>query len=67
MDHHMIPLLHATGFYGVSRVSSLQLDWSLLSTMLMERWRPETHTFHLPMGECTVTLQDVGGSSWPSY
>lgn len=59
LDHRMIPFLQSTGFYGVSRVSSLQLDWSLI-TSLVERWRPETHTFHLPMGECTITLQDVG-------
>ncbi|TVU25366.1 hypothetical protein EJB05_27860, partial [Eragrostis curvula] len=28
-------------------------------TTLVDRWRPETHSFHLPCGEMTVTLQDV--------
>jgi hypothetical protein len=33
-------------------------DRSLL-TCLVDRWRPETHTFHFPLGEMAPTLQDV--------
>ena len=36
----------------------MQPDRSLLAA-LVDRWRPETHTFHLPCGERAPTLQDV--------
>jgi hypothetical protein len=35
-----------------------RIDEALL-TGLVDRWRPETHTFHLPFGEMTLTLKNV--------
>ncbi|RYR57904.1 hypothetical protein Ahy_A05g023580 isoform F [Arachis hypogaea] len=50
--------LRATGFYHVSKIGVIRGFHPLLAT-LVERWRPETHTFVLPVGEVTVTLEDV--------
>ncbi|XP_050946586.1 serine/threonine-protein phosphatase 7 long form homolog [Cucumis melo] len=58
LHRKILPLLRASGFYGLARLGFIQLDWHLI-TALLERWRPETHTFHMPVGECTITLQDV--------
>ncbi|CAN0846935.1 Protein MAINTENANCE OF MERISTEMS [Linum grandiflorum] len=27
--------------------------------MFIERWQPDTNSFHLPFGEMTITLHDV--------
>ncbi|MFQ6644015.1 hypothetical protein Gotur_017647, partial [Gossypium turneri] len=46
-------------FLHASRMlEGCKLDPKLIST-LVERWRHETHTFHLPCGECTITLEGV--------
>nr|XP_016474079.1 PREDICTED: serine/threonine-protein phosphatase 7 long form homolog [Nicotiana tabacum] len=50
--------LQDTGFYMIIEIGRLQFDWALITAMI-ERWRSETHTFHLPIGEDTITLEDV--------
>ncbi|KAI8021904.1 hypothetical protein LOK49_LG03G02975, partial [Camellia lanceoleosa] len=58
LDHRVLQYLLREGFYGVYRIGHIRLDHALI-TALVERWHTETHTFHFPIGEATVTLQDV--------
>ena len=58
MDIRICPYMIHAGFYGIYRLGHIMIDWPLI-TCLVERWRPETHTFHVPVGEMTTTLQDV--------
>ncbi|XP_052483108.1 protein MAINTENANCE OF MERISTEMS-like [Gossypium raimondii] len=58
LDARLMPCLELAGFESVAQIRYTVLRFDLLSA-LVERWRPETHTFHFPCGECTVTLEDV--------
>ncbi|RYR23747.1 hypothetical protein Ahy_B02g057239 [Arachis hypogaea] len=50
--------LRETGFDDTVTLRDFVFDNSMITTF-MESWRLETHTFHIPWDECTITLQDV--------
>ena len=58
MDDRILNIVKRVGLEGLYRTPCREIDHNLI-TAFVERWRPETHTFHLPHGETTITLQDV--------
>ncbi|XP_019430582.1 PREDICTED: serine/threonine-protein phosphatase 7 long form homolog [Lupinus angustifolius] len=54
----VLEVIRNTAFGHILDIGTIEINNHLI-TALVERWRPETHTFHLPVGECTVTLEDV--------
>ncbi|XP_012472319.1 protein MAINTENANCE OF MERISTEMS-like [Gossypium raimondii] len=57
-NERLMPYLELAEFGSIALVRTFDLWYDLIST-LVNRWRSETHTFHLPCRECTVTLEDV--------
>ncbi|XP_057739741.1 serine/threonine-protein phosphatase 7 long form homolog [Arachis stenosperma] len=57
-DERVEDHLRVTGFYHASQIGIVQNQKALVNA-LVERCHPDTHTFHLPVGECAVTLEDV--------
>ena len=58
LDPRVAAYIIDAGLGGLLRVPDINLDHALI-TALVERWRPETHSFHLPHDEMTITLQDM--------
>ncbi|XP_057756329.1 serine/threonine-protein phosphatase 7 long form homolog [Arachis stenosperma] len=60
LHDRIILYLERAGLYHLARLNAhwFWLDEPLVSAFI-ERWWPETHTFHMPFRECTITLQDV--------
>ena len=44
--------------YDFHLVAYGRVDRAIITTLVV-RWRQETHTFHLPLGEAIITLLDV--------
>ncbi len=47
-----------SGLDALLRVSYSVIDKGLVGAFV-ERWQPDTSSFHLPIGEMTITLDDV--------
>ena len=58
VDDRVVNIIKAFGLEGLLWVPSREIDHGLI-TALVERWQPETYTFHMPYGEVSITLQDV--------
>jgi len=51
-------MMDIVGFGHLLSFTNILINHHLVTT-LVERWRSETHSFHLPLGETTITLEDV--------
>lgn len=54
----MIAYIKMTGLEHLAKLKKCKIDYTLINA-LVERWRPETNTFHFMGGKKIVTLEDV--------
>ena len=55
MNDRVVDIIKGVGLEGLLRTLGREIDHGLI-TALVERWRPETHTFHMLHGKVTITL-----------
>jgi hypothetical protein len=60
-DERYVPLLCQANMLVVANIAhhGIPVFNATAITAMVDRWRPETHSFHLPCGEMIVTLEDV--------
>ncbi|XP_057517881.1 protein MAIN-LIKE 2-like [Amaranthus tricolor] len=58
IDARIVPYVQLARLHDFHLIAYGRVDRALVMA-LVERWRQETHTFHLPTGEATVTLLDI--------
>ena len=58
LDDRIIPILEKFRLQHVARFGRFPIDRDLIAAAV-ERYRRETHSFHTPVGELSITLQDV--------
>ena len=46
------------GLHHLADIDRMVIDHALI-TALIERWRPQTNSLHLPSGKATITLEDI--------
>jgi hypothetical protein len=60
-NNRCMPLLRRGNLLAVANIIApgISVFNAMTITTMVDRWRPETHSFHLPCGEMTMTLEDV--------
>ena len=58
IDDCIISYLRRVRLYDYHQFAYDRVDRAMIIAFV-ERWRQETYTFHLPLGEMTITLLDI--------
>jgi hypothetical protein len=60
-DKRYVPLLWQANILAVANIvhRGMPVFNTMTITMMVDRWRPKTHSLHLPCSEMTVTLEDL--------
>jgi Plant mobile domain len=57
-DNRIAQILERFHLNHLARLGNIKID-RVLITVVAERWRRETHSFHFPTGEMAIILEDV--------